>query len=76
MQGQTVKSSRKYLQFCLKYLQPAQQVASQPQQIRVHHRDGPPQQGNILVVHRAEMMTNEYMWQSRYSVSNIPNLSI
>jgi len=29
--------------------QPVKQVISQPQQIRVHHRDGPPQQGTIVV---------------------------
>ena len=30
-------------------MQPVKQVMSQPQQIRVHHRDGPSQQGKTAV---------------------------
>lgn len=30
-------------------VQPVKQVMSQPQQIRVHHRDGPSQQGTTVV---------------------------
>lgn len=31
-------------------IQPVKQVMSQPQQIRVHHRDGPSQQGTTVKV--------------------------
>ena len=41
--------------------QPVPQVTSQPQQIRVHHRDGPPQQGTTV-------LKNEVGWHCLHVV--------